>query len=1418
MNNRTAAPSSAASKTSISRVGRAKRALALLLVQALILQPAFAAWDIAQQPLFTINPVNPNAVFMLDDSWSMNEYRLPAPSFFSFPFTSDPMRPRWPVAGTDIPVQYNAATRNVAPHDEFTLRSYIHNPLGYDPGILYAPWNDNDKPKAASGTWPTRAENFPDADYGLGAATANPNRLTPRDMRFRGFIGASASAPRRFVTQAKGTVGSGATYAAGSLVSNRWAWNGQSLRWEQPITNPDGMAIYPTRPKEGPQAADLFTNPPSTCSSQPPCIAYDPVFETQCVQFASVQIGTEEQCIQYQTVPTYGPQCVLYEPQLTGYQNGACLTSEQQLTGYQNGQCLQYAQTPVYETQCSMQTIADPTSETGFRDIQVCVQVQIGTTQTCVLYEQIPVYAMVCTSYEQVPVYTDVCTQTITVQTGTQDVCVQTQTVPVFEQQCVQTQQVQTGQTCTAYDPDWVCPPQNITSDPLVPARYYVYQGVMPASDDALAESANYRMVEIDRALQAATFPVPRDPRTGALRNRANAQALLDGGVTNPSTPGWIQGQCYGTSGDGSFCTLREEMQNYANWYTYYRHRFFAAVAVTSQAASDLKGELSAIRLGYGRNNYFENGPDPWDPYGARINLPPNLDGQPHPAGMVRGVRSFSNLSGNPDRQEFFDWLFSMQWVGSTPTREAVDSAGRYFLNATDQGPWADNPGVGGGRAAAQHLSCRRSSVLSATDGEWTKIPTGAPPPQPLVELLSANPAGGSGSSTVTNALSTAGPPIDGHGPYQGETYTYFPNVEDEFSNNNGGVTGTLTDVALYWFNHDLRPDILNTVRKRPSVTNDSFWQNMSTYVIAYGLTATMNTPATRQLITDELSVNWPTIDTTPTLITGGNRVEDVFRAGMASRGNFYSATDPNSMRASIRGAFRSIAAEAYSGTSLAATSSTLTVGSTLFRAAFTTQLWTGEFKAFDAIDMATAAALGQAEPAPLWSGRFPAWDQRNIYTSTAAAGAGQRFDDFATLTAGQQAALGLPDVMDYIRGRQDGLEFSRPIIVSGQAVTRGWRDRSTILGDVVNSSPLYSVAPNRGYHLGPAAGGGSTYTAYIGSNRVNRRPAAYFGANGGMFHAFDARRDAGVGGGVELFAYVPRSVYPYLRELTNQDYVHRYFVDGPVVEGDVFLGGAWKTVVVGSTGAGPAGLFALDVTRPESFAANKVLWDITPTEEPDLGKVLGGSFIGSVKTGATTGKWVAIVPNGYQSANNRAVLLIIDMATGQTLRKIDTCKKNTGVSFGPVEQGGRCDPANQNGLSNVSVVFDGSRNVTGAYAGDYQGNLWKFDLSSTNPADWKIATEDPLDASGNTPAPMFTAVNGSGEAQAITAAPRASVHPNGGFYVVFGTGKLFEFPDQTDTRVQTIYGLWDKPGDRAPILKASLRGLGLDRGYCGCQ
>ncbi len=67
-----------------------------------------------------------------------------------------------------------------------------------------------------------------------------------------------------------------------------------------------------------------------------------------------------------------------------------------------------------------------------------------------------------------------------------------------------------------------------------------------------------------------------------------------------------------------------------------------------------------------------------------------------------------------------------------------------------------------------------------------------------------------------------------------------------QYSTGNGGVTQTLTDVALYWWNRDLRPGVPNAVQKRTNRPDDSFWQNMTTFVVGYGLNASMDTPAVR--------------------------------------------------------------------------------------------------------------------------------------------------------------------------------------------------------------------------------------------------------------------------------------------------------------------------------------------------------------------------------------------------------------------------------------------------------------------------------------------------------------------------------------------------------------------------------------------
>jgi len=287
-----------------------------------------------------------------------------------------------------------------------------------------------------------------------------------------------------------------------------------------------------------------------------------------------------------------------------------------------------------------------------------------------------------------------------------------------------------------------------------------------------------------------------------------------------------------------------------------------------------------------------------------------------------------------------------------------------------------------------------------------------------------------------------------------------------------------------------------------------------------------------------------------------------------------------------------------------------------------------------------------------------------------------------------------------------------------------------------------------------------------------------YTGANDGMLHAF---RETD---GSEIFAYVPNLVFENLYKLAEPAYQdnHIFYVDlSPAIETAVELSPlSADTLLVGGLGGGGEGYYALDITgidettsfSTDSDVADRVLWELE--NDDDLGFTYARPSIvdsNDDDLNASGTGWIVITGNGYNSVNGHAVLLILDPINGQVLKRIDT-----GV--------GAC-----NGLS-TPVVIDVNYDykVDYVYAGDLEGNLWKFDLTNADHNNWTVAYKD----GDENPQPLFQAPD-----QPITTKPDVMRHPQRhGYMVVFGTGKYLQVSDFEDTNLNTIYGVWDYGDD----------------------
>ncbi len=311
----------------------------------------------------------------------------------------------------------------------------------------------------------------------------------------------------------------------------------------------------------------------------------------------------------------------------------------------------------------------------------------------------------------------------------------------------------------------------------------------------------------------------------------------------------------------------------------------------------------------------------------------------------------------------------------------------------------------------------------------------------------------------------------------------------------------------------------------------------------------------------------------------------------------------------------------------------------------------------------------------------------------------------------------------------------------------------SSSLGPIIHSNPVYVGKPPFSYDFN----GYASYTA----SQASRSGRIYAGANDGMLHAFDMT-------GMETFGYIPSMVESSLPSYEAGD--SPYFVDGPLVTGDAYhtsftTSGNWKTLLLGGLGAGGQGYFALDVTTPvangaavSTVAATKQ-WEFTPA---GIGYTYGAPIIG--RTNLST-NWVLIAANGYK-AGGEPILYVRDINTPATvIRDFDTLEVPIASPTG-------------NGLSSPSAIdIDGDAIVDYVYAGDLNGNLWRFDLTDATASNWS-ATK------------LFTATDGSNP-QPILAAPELALLPGDKVMVYIGTGDYLGVSSATQ---HSLYAIKDTP------------------------
>ncbi len=527
-------------------------------------------------------------------------------------------------------------------------------------------------------------------------------------------------------------------------------------------------------------------------------------------------------------------------------------------------------------------------------------------------------------------------------------------------------------------------------------------------------------------------------------------------------------------------------------------------------------------------------------------------------------------------------------------------------------------------------------------------------------------------------------------------------------------------------------------------------------------------------------------------------RVDDVWHASINSRGKYFSARDPNELATSLNKVVSNIIQRKGRASAGSVSSNVVSDATLAFKTGYDTSDWSGFVIASPLNPDGSFGDVSWDAGCLLTGGLCPSIGtivnatndhiSRNIFTYINGVQYDFKPTDLPTLAQGlllnsefieNNPTVTATDIINYIRGDRSKERSNNGV----------FRDRRSLLGDVIHSPAQIVRGPGATYvdeiwqvntPEYEAAAANDGYDKFREDNE-DRDNVILVGANDGMLHAFAAGIQNTTNGGDEYWAYIPSSALNSINELADPIAPHKTRVDAAPFVKDAFINGDWSTVALGNLRHGGKMFYALDLGADPTQEPT-VMWEFDQTDDADMGYSYAGGIITRVYN-ETNGdsKWVAFLPNGYSSLNNKSVMYAVDLESGEILHKWTT-------GLGDVNNpNGMGPPVAADFVAYDSRITGGGEPIYGAdqstdfvYAGDLHGNLYRFDA------------QDVFSTGTSTAEIMF-----SGDIDLpITTAPRVFTPDDStsDVMVIFGTGKYIETPDRgiIGAPTQYLFGLRD--------------------------